>query len=176
MSSSTLIAFLIDWLALFVTSYVVVEYGQNWLYDEPTKHFPLKVAAGTFGLAALLTALPLDYATMFTGSLHWLLLQAIVWFAVFTLLFQFHPPHAFVISVVMILTIPGLASMAVGSLKESRRPNPLVTPTVAPLGPQPAGGAAPRAEPGDATIPTKSTERLPTLKPPPPPPPPEEPE
>jgi hypothetical protein len=172
MSFSTLIVpFLIYWLALFVTTYITVEYGQNWLYDEPTPHFPIKVAVGTFALAALMTVLPLEYATMFTTSKHWLLLQAVVWFVVFTLLFQFHPPHAFVIAVVMILTIPGLASMAIGSLRESRRPTPVATPTVAPLGPRPTGGGAPPAKaitPPEQARPAAGPAAIPKEPPPPP--------
>ncbi|HWE35768.1 MAG TPA: hypothetical protein VG406_04285 [Isosphaeraceae bacterium] len=170
--SAMIVPFLIYWLALFVTTYITVEYGQNWLYAEPTRHFPIKVAVGTFALAALLTVLPLEYATMFTTSKHWLLLQAVIWFVVFTLLFEFHPPHAFVISVVMILTIPGLASMAVGSLRESRRPATIATPTVAPLGPRPSGGAAPTTK--TITPPDQARPAGPGVIPKPPPPPPEE--
>ena len=38
---------LIYWLLLFVACYIVVEYGQNYLYDEPTPNVALKVALGS---------------------------------------------------------------------------------------------------------------------------------
>ena len=48
---------LIYWLVLFVACFVVVEIGQDQLYDEVTPRAGLKVVGGSLLLAALLTAL-----------------------------------------------------------------------------------------------------------------------
>jgi hypothetical protein len=47
--------FLIYWLVMFVVSYIAVEVGQDLFYDEVTPHAGLKVTAGSFLLAAMLT-------------------------------------------------------------------------------------------------------------------------
>lgn len=135
-----LAAFLIYWLACFAACYLVVEQAQNYYYDEPTEGYPWKVAIGSFVMAVLATRLPPDFSTMFSSSFHWTLLHAIVWFVIFTLLFQFHGRHALIWSLATLLTIPGLATMAIDSLRESARPTPVPEPTAAPLGPRPGGG------------------------------------
>ena len=48
---------LIYWLVLFVACFVVVEFGQDQLYDEVTPHAGLKVAGGSLLIAILLTVL-----------------------------------------------------------------------------------------------------------------------
>ncbi|WP_406695430.1 hypothetical protein V5E97_30845 [Singulisphaera sp. Ch08] len=116
---------LIYWLAMFIASYMIVEFGQDFFYDEVTPRAGLKVGLGSFLLAALLTWLRPSYDTMFTSDLPWTVLQAIVWFAVFTLIYQFHPQHALAIGTVALLLIPGVATMGVQSLMTP-------TPTLAP--------------------------------------------
>ena len=89
---------LIYWLVMFVACFVVVELGHDQLYDEVTPHAGLKVAGGSLLIAILLTTLrakglAASYDSMFTTNIIWTVLQGIVWFGVFTLIFQFHPWH-----------------------------------------------------------------------------------
>jgi len=107
---------LIYWLVLFVACYTVVEVAQDQLYDEVTPHVGLKVASGSLLLAALLTWLRPSFDTMYTSDFAWTALQAIVWFGVFTLIFQFHPPHAAALGILTMLIVPGLATMGVDSI------------------------------------------------------------
>src|SRR4051794_14599555 len=112
---------LIYWLGGFVGCYVVVEFGQDQLYDEVTPHVGLKVAGGSLLLAILLTALkyygvPASYLTMFTDNIIWTLLQAIVWTGVFILVFRFHPWHGLGLGLATMLLVSGLATMGVDSL------------------------------------------------------------
>ena len=116
---------LIYWLAMFIACYMIVEFGQDFFYDEVTPRAGLKVGLGSLVLAAFLTWLRPSFDTMFTADLPWTVLQAIVWFAVFTLIFQFHPTHAAAIGIVALLLIPGVATMGVESLMTP-------TPTLAP--------------------------------------------
>lgn len=136
-----LVAFLMYWMACFAACYLVVEQAQNYYYEEPTPGYPWKVAIGSFIMAIFATILPIDFITMFSSSFHWTLLHGIVWFLIFTLLFQFHPRHALILGVLTLLAIPGLATMAIDSLRESGRPTPVAAPKAEPLGPQPSGGA-----------------------------------
>ncbi len=113
--------FLIYWVVLFVICYIVVEFAQNYLYDEATPNFGLKVAGGAVVLAAMLTWTRSSFDTMLTSDIPHTVLQAIVWFAVFTLIFRFHPQHAVMIGVVTMLLVAGLASLAVDSLTNPAR-------------------------------------------------------
>ena len=74
-------SFLIYYLILFASCYIVVEYGQNYFYDEATPGVAAKVAIGTLLLAAILTWTRSDFATMFTSDLYKTALQAILWSA-----------------------------------------------------------------------------------------------
>ena len=112
---------LIYWLVVFVGCYVVVEVGQDQLYDEVTPYAGLKVAGGSLVIAILLTALrakglPAAYDTMFTTNIVWTLLQALVWAGVFILIFQFHPWHGLGLGLATMLLVTGLATMGVESL------------------------------------------------------------
>ncbi len=112
---------LIYWLVLFVGCFVVVEIAQDQLYDEITPRAGLKVAGGSFLLAALLTMLrksgfPATFESMFTTNIAWTVLQGVVWFGVFTLIYRFHPWHAFGLGVATLLVLSGLATMGVESL------------------------------------------------------------
>jgi hypothetical protein len=116
---------LIYWLAMFIACYTIVEVGQDFFYDEVTPRAGTKVALGSFLLAVLLTWLRPSFDTMFTSDLPWTVLQGIIWFGVFTLIFQFHPTHALAIGTVALLLLPGIATMGVESLT---RPTPAMTP------------------------------------------------
>jgi hypothetical protein len=112
---------LIYWLVMFVACFVVVERGQDQLYDEVTPHSGLKVAGGSLLIALLLTTLrakglPASYESMFTTNIIWTLLQAIVWAGVFILIFQFHPWHGLGLGLATMLLVTGLATMGVESL------------------------------------------------------------
>ena len=112
---------LIYWLVVFVACFVVVEIGQDQLYDEVTPHVGLKVAGGTLLIAVLLTALrdygfPASFESMFTSNMTWTVLQGVVWFRVFILIFQFHPWHALGLGIVTMLLVSGLATMGVESI------------------------------------------------------------
>jgi hypothetical protein len=113
---ATLWAILIYWLVVFVGCYIVVEIAQDQLYDEVTPHVGLKVGAGSLLLALLLSYLRPAYDSMFTTSLASTVLQAIVWFVVFTLIFQFHPWHGLGLGTASMLLISGLATMGVDSI------------------------------------------------------------
>src|SRR4051812_41439532 len=101
--------FLIYWLVLFVACYSIVEFAQDQFYDEVTPRAGLKVTLGSLVLALLLTKLRTSYDTMFTTDIAWTVLQAIVWFVVFTLVFQFHPQHAAAIGIGAMLLVCGMA-------------------------------------------------------------------
>jgi hypothetical protein len=140
--------FLIYWLVLFVTCYTICEVGQDLFYDEVTPKVGLKVAAGSLILAALATWLRPSFETIFTTDITWTLLQAIVWFLVFMLIFQFHPPHALGLSLITMVLVTGLATLGVDSLMKPSR-------TLAPVRSQPRNqplrksltGQPPKAEP-----------------------------
>jgi hypothetical protein len=129
--TTIILPLLIYWLVLFVVCYTAVEIGQDQLYDEVTPRPGLKVAGGTFLLAALCTALryygfPTSFESMFTTNIGWTLLQGVAWFVVFTLIFQFHPWHAAGLGVATMLFAPGLATMGVESILAKSAPRPAV--------------------------------------------------
>jgi hypothetical protein len=144
---------LIYWLVLFVACFVVVEIGQDQLYDQVTPRAGLKVAGGSLLLAGLLTALraygfPASFESMFTTNIGWTLLQGVVWFLVFMFVFQFHPWHALGLGVITMILISGLATMGVESVLAKRRDVSNATRPFIPtepvrqsLGPGPAGAA-----------------------------------
>jgi hypothetical protein len=151
---------LIYWLVMFVACFVVVEIGQDQLYDEVTPHAGLKVAGGSLLIAALLAflrskGLGASFETMFTSNIIWTVLQGLVWFGVFTLIFQFHPWHALGLGLATMLLVTGLATMGVESLLTKPQPtsqstrslisNQPVRQSVAPQAtptPSPAGAKA----------------------------------
>ena len=149
---------LIYWLVMFVACFVVVEVGHDQLYDEVTPHAGLKVAGGSLLIALLLTVLkyynlPASYEAMFTTNIAWTFLQGIVWFAVFTLIFQFHPWHALGLGLVTMLLVTGLATMGVDSVlapsaatQAASRAPVFSQPVRAPAGGSPPAPAAPKAK------------------------------
>jgi hypothetical protein len=140
---------LIYWLVMFVACFVVVEIGQDQLYDEVTPHAGLKVAAGSLLIAIVLTVLrkyglTVSYESMFTTNIMWTVLQGLVWFGVFTLIFQFHPWHALGLGVATMLLVTGLSTMGVDSLLS--RPVPTSRSTRSLISNQPVRqSVAPRA-------------------------------
>ena len=119
---------LVYWLALFVACFIVTEIAQDQLYDEVTPKVGMKIGLGTFLLAILMVLLPPSYDTMFTSNIAWTLLHLIAWFGVFTLIFQFHPPHALGLGVATFLVVSGFATMGVESIMKPT-PRAVTTPS-----------------------------------------------
>jgi len=115
-------ALLIYWLVFLAACYTVVEVMQDQFYDEVTPQAWLKVGGGTLIFAALAVWLRPSFDTMFTSDIAWTVLQGIVWFVVFTLVFQFHPPHALGLSLMTMVLVSGLATLGVDSLTKGSRP------------------------------------------------------
>ena len=109
-------AFVLYALMLFVVSYILVEYGQKYLYDEVTPYAALKVGAGSLILAGLLTWTRSSFETMFTADFARTLLIMLVAVVTFVLIYRFQPLHGLGFGVVLILLLPGLASMVVQSV------------------------------------------------------------
>jgi hypothetical protein len=118
---ATIWALLIYWLVIFVGCYVVIEIGQDQLYDEVTPHVGLKVTGGSLLLALMLTGfyskgMAASFDSMFTNNILCTVFQALVWFGVFMLIFQFHPWHALGLGIATMLLVQGLATMGVNSI------------------------------------------------------------
>jgi hypothetical protein len=149
---------LIYWLVVFVACFTVVEIGHDQLYDEVTPRAGLKVAGGSLLIALLLTWLkarntPASFELMFTTNFIWTILQGIVWFAVFVLIFQFHPWHALGIGIATMFLVTGLATMGVESVLSKSAPTPAKArssftsqPVRESLAPSGGSGPAPAAE------------------------------
>jgi hypothetical protein len=148
-------AFLVYWLVIFVACYVVVEFGQDQLYDEVTPRVGLKVTGGSLLLALMLATFhargsAASFDSMFTTNIVWTVLQAIVWFGVFALVFQFHPWHALGLGLMTMLLVQGLATMGVNSILSPtpasvNRPPVINKPVRQTLSPPPTT-AAPKVE------------------------------
>lgn len=148
---SVLWPFLFYWLVLFAVCYAVVEFGQNYLYDETTPNAPLKVALGAAVLAAILTWTKTSYDTMLTRDFGKTVVLAIAAFVVFTLVFRFQPWHGLGVGIATILLLSGFATMGIDSFVNRNRPlsptvrtpaRPLRRPaTTAPIAPPPESAA-----------------------------------
>ena len=158
---ATIWALLIYWLVVFVGCYVVVEIGQDQLYDEVTPHVGLKVTGGSLLLALMLAVFyhrqaAASFESMFTSNFVWTVFQALVWFGVFTLIFQFHPWHALGLGIATMLLVQGLATMGVNSILTptpaavSRPASAVSKPVRQSLVPPPAA-APPKADATDKT-------------------------
>ncbi len=148
---------LIYWLVLFVVCFMLIEVAQDQLYDAVTPYVGLKVGGGSLLLAGLLTALrfygfPASFESMFTTNIGWTLLQGVVWFLVFMLVFQFHPWHALGLGVVTMVLVSGLATMGVESIMAKPRDVSRATRAFVPTEPvrQSLGGGATDASPKEA--------------------------
>lgn len=109
-------SFVVYFLILFVVSYIVVEYGQNYFYDEVTAGAPAKVAIGALLLALMMTWTKSNLATMFTEQIQWTVLLAILWTGVFILIYQFQPWHGFGLAMATLLIFAGMSTIVVDSL------------------------------------------------------------
>ena len=126
-----LLAFAVYFFVLFVACFVVVNQGQDALYDEPTPGMGWKVTFGTLILAVMLTWTHSSFATMFTDDFGKTALQGILWFLVFLFVFRFHPWHALGIGLATMLIVTGLATMAVESMLNRRPSNRYETKAIA---------------------------------------------
>jgi hypothetical protein len=108
--------FLIYYVIVFTVSYIVVEYGQSYLYDEVPPGVASKVALGTLILASILTWTRSGFATMFTSDITWTVLLAIAWVGVFILIYRFQPWHGLGLGVATVLLFAGLSSLVVDSM------------------------------------------------------------
>lgn len=109
-------AFLLYTFIAFVVSYIIVEYGQKYLYDEVTKYVGLKVLAGALVMGGLLTWTRSSFDTMFTADLLRTALMAIAWVGVFILIYRFQPGHGAMFALAAVLLLPGLATIAIQSV------------------------------------------------------------
>lgn len=118
--SENVLPFLIYWAVFWVACLGVMELFQDWFYDEVTPHSLWKAMGGSCLLAAAATYFRPSFETLFTSNLAWTLLQAIIWFGVFTLILQFHPMHALGVGLVTMVLISGLATLGVDSLTKPK--------------------------------------------------------
>jgi hypothetical protein len=163
---ATILTFVFYWMVLFVVCYMVIEIAQDQLYDEVTPNTFVKVTVGSLIFAALLTWLHTSFDTMLTSDIAWTVLQAIIWFAVFTVLFQFQPQHAVAIATITFLLVAPMASMGVDSLTRPRtaieavRAKPTakaVRKSLAPVAPPPKAEATSKTEPTKTEPPKVAT-------------------
>jgi len=89
-----------------------------------------------------------NYATMFTDDIMWTVLQAIVWFGVFVLIFRFQPWHGGGLAIAAMLLLAGTATLVVDSMLRPRTaPQAIDRPVNKPIrrptygAPQPVGPA-----------------------------------
>lgn len=119
---------LLYWLVLFAACYVVVEYGQKYLYDEVTGKAWLKVLFGSLLLAILLIWTKSSFDTMFTDRIGYTVIQAVVWFGVFLFVYRFQPWHAAGLGIGTMMVIAAMATMMVQSLRGENIPVRARTP------------------------------------------------
>ena len=108
--------FLIYYLLMFVISYIVVDYGQYYFYDEVTPGAALKVALGALILAGILTATRSNFATMFTSDIASTVVLAMAWSVVFILIYRFQPWHGFGLAMATLLIFAGMSTLVVDSM------------------------------------------------------------
>ncbi len=113
---STIVIFLVYFAIFYVISYILCEYGQNYLYDEVTPNMPLKVLAGSFVMAIAMTWARPRYDTMFTSDIGWTIIQGMLAAGIFTVAYQFHPWHGAGFGLAAFLFVGGIATMTGESL------------------------------------------------------------
>jgi hypothetical protein len=119
--------FLIYFVILFVVSYIVVDYGQNYFYDEATPGVAWKVALGSLILAAILTWTRPNFAEMFTAQIASTVVLAIVWVGVFILIYRFHPWHGFGLAIATLLIFAGMSTLVADSMLGPKPPGRIDT-------------------------------------------------
>lgn len=147
--------FLVYYLILFVVSYVVVEYGQNYLYDEVPPGMGPKVAIGTLIIAGVMTYTHPSLATMFTADIGKTTGLAIAWTGVFILIYRFQPWHGFGLAMATLLLFAGLSTLVVDSMLTPRPANRLDVTKENKLIRRPTGGSGPVAAPPATPAPGK---------------------
>ena len=135
--------FLLYTFICFVVSFILVEYGHKYLYDEVTPYVALKVLGGAVIMGALLTWTKSSFDTMFTADVPYTALMALVWAGIFILIYRFQPAHGAVFALVAVLLLPGLATIAVQSVTAPRVNPATVTPGKAKPPRKSLGGPAP---------------------------------
>jgi hypothetical protein len=108
--------FLIYFLIQFVVCYIVVEYGQNYFYDEVTPAAAGKVTLGASILAGILTYTHSSFDSMFTSSITSTVFLAIAWSGVFILIYRFQPWHGFGLAMATLLIFAGMSTLVVDSM------------------------------------------------------------
>ncbi len=147
--------FLVYYLILFVVSYVVVEYGQNYLYDEVPPGMAPKVALGTLILAGVMTYTHSSFATMFTADIGKTTGLAIAWSGIFILIYRFQPWHGFGLAMATLLLFAGMSTLVVDSMLTPRPVDRLDLTKENKLIRRPTGGGGPIAAPATKPAPGK---------------------
>lgn len=119
--------FLIYFVVLYVVNYIVVEYGQNYLYDEVTPGTAWKVAIGTSIVAAMLAWTRSNFADMFTSDFRNTFFLAIAWVGVFILIYRFQPWHGFGLAIATMLIFAGMTTIVVDSMLSPKPPGRIDT-------------------------------------------------
>ena len=112
MLSPTLAAFVIYFLVLFVTTYIVADNAQSYLYNEKTSKLPLRVLVSALIFAGLATWTKPSLDTMFSSQWHMTLLSAVVWMAAFLFIMGFELWHAAAFGIGTMILVLGFAGMA----------------------------------------------------------------
>jgi hypothetical protein len=110
-------SFLLTWLITFVVCFAVVEFAQNYFYDEVTPHAGWKVLGGSALLALVLTWAKAGFDTMFTSQFPATIVLGIVAFGVFVLIYRFHPWHGAPIGIITALVLAGISTLVVDSFQ-----------------------------------------------------------
>ncbi len=148
--------FLIYFLIQFVVCYIVVEYGQNYFYDEVTPAAAAKVALGASILAGILTYTHSSFDSMFTSSITSTVFLAIAWAGVFILIFRFHPWHGFGLAMATLLIFAGMSTLVVDSMLSPKPPGRMDENKVYKTYRGPASGiTVPTPSPAPALAPSK---------------------
>jgi hypothetical protein len=133
--------FLIYAVILFAVCYIVVEYGQNYFYDEVTPAPFAKVALGTLILAGILTYTRSSFDSMFTSDITKTVFLAIAWSGVFILVFRFQPWHGFGLAMATLLIFAGMSTLVVDSMLSPRPAGRMDTNSETKILRRPASGA-----------------------------------
>jgi hypothetical protein len=119
--------FLIYYVILFAVCYIVVEYGQNYFYDEVTPAAAAKVALGALILASILTYTRSSFDSMFTSDIGKTVGLAIAWSGVFILIYRFQPWHGFGLAMATLLIFAGMSTLVVNSMLSPKPPGRMDT-------------------------------------------------
>jgi hypothetical protein len=148
--------FLIYFLILYVICYIVVEYGQNYFYDEVTPAAAAKVALGAFILAGILTYTRSSFDSMFTSDIAKTVFLAIAWSGVFILIYRFQPWHGFGLAMATLLIFAGMSTLVVDSMLSPKPPGRMDENKVYNTIRRPAsGGSTPTPTPSPTPSPVK---------------------